>query len=397
MRPLIVLVALFLVLTSCMVPSALADDAPKGTVSKAIPEPEHPSQMLIESFMDSDANEPEWSDQGVHLSWWPWSDETGSNWPDDDAKSRLGQLGLPGEPATVYNGESNLANASELQYSEFVLDLEGEIQFVLDDNGGVALSMPVAFTPRVNLSDSTVLSIFISEDRAVDHHGRVAHHLIRDMMPEVGFSNEANNTTKTTWSIPSSHLLAAGIDFDAQPHGWHITLAFFGAVEGDQEDRLLGLYHTSAPTSWDEASVGDFFMPGFVLLLCVVIASGAVLGSFRREKGMPKIDAQWSSVEPPVLQFHIQAGTQPLTLKGCTCAEPWAIRGGFKRANITAGRHHEFSVRFKRNEERDCHVSLNVEVDELGSWTQYLRLPSPREAIRSVEGNVEEATTGGAE
>ena len=79
MRPLIVLVALFLVLTSCMVPSALADDAPKGTVSKAIPEPEHPSQMLIESFMDSDANEPEWSDQGVHLSWWPWSDETGSN------------------------------------------------------------------------------------------------------------------------------------------------------------------------------------------------------------------------------------------------------------------------------------------------------------------------------
>lgn len=112
---------------------------------------------------------------------------------------------------------------------------------------------------------------------------------------------------------------------------------------------------------------------------------------------MPKIDAQWSSVEPPVLQFRIQAGTQPLTLKGCTCAEPWAIRGGFKRVNITAGRHHEFSVRFKRNEERDCHVSLNVEVEELGSWTQYLRLPSPREAIRSVEDNVEEATDGDAE
>ena len=120
MRPLLVLAALALMLTSCMVPSALADEAPEGTVSKAIPEPEKPSQMLIESFMDSDANEPEWSDKGVHLSWWPWSDETGSNWPDDDAKSRLGQLGLPGEPATVYNGEATLANASELQYLSLI-------------------------------------------------------------------------------------------------------------------------------------------------------------------------------------------------------------------------------------------------------------------------------------
>ena len=109
---------------------------------------------------------------------------------------------------------------------------------------------------------------------------------------------------------------------------------------------------------------------------------------------MPKIDAQWSSIDPPVLQFRLLAGTQALSLNGCDSSEPWVIRGGFKRIKIDAGRHHEFSIRFKHIEERDCHVSLNVEVEELGSWTQYLRLPSPKEALRSVEGDGDEGTVG---
>lgn len=394
MQRLIFFPTLLLLFCSCLAPFALAEDHQVDTVSKAIPAPEHPSQMLIESFIDRTGEAPHASGDGVHLSWWPWSDETGSNWPDDDAKARIGQLGLPNESVTVYDGQPTRSGAADQQYDDFVIDLEGEIHLVRDDTGGVALSMPVTFTPRFNLDNSTVLSIFISEDRAVDHHGRVAQNLVRDMMPEVGFFNDANNTTETTWLIPSSHLLAAGIDFDAQPHGWHITLAFFGSLEGDEGNRLLGLYHTSAPTSWDGVSAGNFFLPGFILLLCAVVASGAVLGSFKREKGMPKIDAQWSTADPPVLQFRLLAGTQPLSLNGCACFEPWVIRGGFKRIKIDAGRHHEFSVRFKNLEERDCHVSLNVEVEELGSWTQYLRLPSPKEALRSVEGDGDKATVG---
>jgi hypothetical protein len=394
MRRLLLFPTLLLLFCTSLAPFALAEDNQVDTVSKAIPAPEPPSQMLIESFMDRSGEYPDASGGGVHLSWWPWSDETGSNWPDDDAKARIGQLGLTNESVTIYDGQPTRSDALTLQYDELVIDLEGEIHLVRDDTGGVALSMPVTFTPRFNLDNSTVLSIFISEDRAVDHHGRVAQNLVRDMMPEVGFFNAANNTTETTWLIPSSHLLAAGIDFDAQPHGWHITLAFFGSVEGDEGNRLLGLYHTSAPTSWDGVSAGNFFLPIFILLLCAVVASGAVLGSFKREKGMPKIDAQWASIDPPVLQFRLLAGTQPLSLNGCACSEPWVIRGGFKRVKIDAGRHHEFSVRFKNAEDQDCHVSLNVEVEELGSWTQYLRLPSPKEALRSVEGDGDEATAG---
>jgi hypothetical protein len=40
-------------------------------------------------------------------------------------------------------------------------------------------------------------------------------------------------------------------------------------------------------------------------------------------------------------------------------------------------------------------VSLNVEVEELGSWTQYLRLPSAHEALRSVQDKPKQAMDGG--
>lgn len=396
MRGVLFLIAFAALLTSCAAPMALAAEDSQNIVSKPIPAPEAQSQMLIESFLQDNGDAPDGADEGegVRLSWWSWSDETGSDWPDDDAKARYGQLGLIGEPKTLYNGLPEESAARVLQLEQPLLELQGEIELVRDESGGIAISLPVVFTPGVNLSDSTVFSIFISEDRAVDHHGRVAHNLVRDLMPQIGFSLQANNSTETTWTVPSTHLLAAGIDFEAQPHGWHITLALFGGVEGEEEDRLISLYHTAMPTPWDGVSSGDFFLPGFLLLLCVVIASGAVMGSFKREKGMPKIDAQWTSSDPPLLQFRILAGSQQVTLNGCTCIEPWAIRGGFKRVKISAGHHHEFTIRFKRTEPQDCHISLNVEVDELGSWTQHLRLPSSRDGVRSVEDDGDEATAG---
>ena len=108
-----------------------------------------------------------------------------------------------------------------------ILTLEGSIDIVSDDLGQWSLRIPVQMTPLVNLSDNTLLYIFLSEDTAVDHHGRTTQHLVRDMKPEFGFSNQQGNTTDTAWLISAEHLLAAGIDLEQNPYGWHITLAFF--------------------------------------------------------------------------------------------------------------------------------------------------------------------------
>ena len=327
MRAMMILVIGVLLLGTLIAPFSEAASVEQTGITKAIPEAQLPSVLLVESFLNPQAERVGESAEGIHLTWWPWSDETGSNWPDDDAKARIGQLGLSGEAGTLYNGQIDLQTANAMKFQTLLIELEGTIELVREETGDVSLSIAVELTPLVNLSDSTIVSIFISEDRSMDHHGRVTEHLIRDMMPQVGFSVDANNTTKTTWKVPSAHLAAAGIDFEEQPHGWHITFAFFGDLEGGEENRLLGLYHTAAPTSWDSTTPSDFFVPLFLLLLCAVVASGAVMGSFKREKGMPKIDAQWTSNEPPSIQFRILAGTQPLSLTGCTTVDPWAIRG----------------------------------------------------------------------
>ena len=203
MRAMMILAIGLLVLGTLAAPFSEASSPEETGISKAIPEAQAPSVVLVESFLGPQAERVGESAEGVQLTWWPWSDETGSNWPDDDAKARIGQLGLSGEAGTLYNGQIDLQTASAMQFQTPLIDLEGTIELVREETGDVSLSIAVELTPLVNLSDSTVVSILISEDRSMDHHGRVAEHLVRDMMPQVGFSVDANNLTKTTWKVPS--------------------------------------------------------------------------------------------------------------------------------------------------------------------------------------------------
>ena len=49
--------------------------------------------MLIECFVAITTDDCEdASENTVVLNWWAYSDETNSNWPDDDAKARAGEL-----------------------------------------------------------------------------------------------------------------------------------------------------------------------------------------------------------------------------------------------------------------------------------------------------------------
>ena len=379
------LIVLLSILTAPLV-SPEGEESLNLVASKALPEQSSPETVIHEKFIPQNGPyESETSPDMILLSWWKWSEETNSDWPDDDAQSRLGELGLEGDTVSLYNEQQgdNLSLEEGLtlgrQYSrqQQILTLNGSIDVVSNENNQWFLRFPIEMTPLVNLSDNTVLYFFITEDTATDNHGRQASHLVRDMKPEIGFSNKQGNTTQTFWEIPAEHLLAAGIDLESNPYGWHITLAFFGESEGDETNRLLALYHTSLPTRWENSTVGHLALPIFLLIFASVLASGAVGSAMKREKGMPKLNAEWVAGEHPIAHFMFRSGNKRVTVKSCNAEQPWHIKGGFKIKRIAPHSELSFSIRFKEQHDVDCQISLGLEVEELGSWTQYLRLSSP--------------------
>lgn len=378
-----------------------ATELPEGidlVVSSPLPEQSASNVVLSEHFLPQNgSSNPPQSDDVIQLSWWRWSDETQSNWPDDDAKARYGELGLSGEAPTVFNElmsenasfNEGVAAAQQQARQQTVLTLEGNIEIISDELGQWSLMLPVQMTPLSNLSNNTVLYIFISEDTAIDQHGRTTTHLIREMKPELGFSNRQGNVTDTTWFVPADHLSAAGVDFEQNPYGWHITLAFFGELENDSTNRLLALYHAPIPNRWHASTPGNFALPIFLLIFASVVASGAVSNAMKREKGMPRLNAEWKTTEPPVARFSFHTGTLPVQLKSCETELPWGMKGGFKTKHISPNSEHEFLVRFKEIHPTDCQVSFGLEVEELGTWTQYLRLTTPLIVRNEPKGSVE--------
>ena len=103
---LVCLVAVILCPAFIALSAAQQDAVASSEIPAALPV----SESLTECFVDLDttqcsANSPSSST----LNWWSWSDETGSNWPDDDAKARAGELGLN---VTQNNSVSNINQQS---------------------------------------------------------------------------------------------------------------------------------------------------------------------------------------------------------------------------------------------------------------------------------------------
>jgi len=383
--------------------------------SSAIPPPIAKDVVLVEQFIedtpnaDDDEQQDLWRiyqnrDDVLPLSWWKWSDETGSDWPDDDAKARAGQLGMQqqSQDQALYVLNSNIEQyqdvdeaieqAKNFSIEETVLDLSGDIVLTINQKGEYEIKIQVEFEPLVNLSNSTMLYIFLSEDNAEDVHERQVKNLIRDMKPEVGFSVKANNVTNTTWVMPKEHLIAAGVDLDEKPMGWHITLAFFGSVEGDDDTtRLLALYNSPLPNEWSNPQSSDFLMPIMLILLTTVIAYIVYSNSSVREKGMPQVDVGWKKSTSPKIIISITTGNQKVSITNLEIEPPWKGRGGFKLLEINANSKYELNISFKQRHDEDLSFSLPMMIDELGGWTQHLRLSPPpveqEKVLRSVENN----------
>jgi len=414
---LIALVCSMFLLAPMLMSSVSAQSEPEEVVfaSTVIPPPLAKNIVLVEQFIEDTPNADDeeqkdlWRkyqvrDDVLPLSWWKWSDETGSDWPDDDAKARSGQLGMEqqSQQQAQYVLNSNIEQfqdideaiqrASDFSVQEVVIELSGDIILTTNQQGEYEVKIQAEFEPIVNLSDDTMLYIFLSEDNAEDIHGRQIKNLIRDMKPEVGFSVEANNITNTTWIMPKEHLIAAGIDLEENPLGWHLTLAFIGSVEGDDEATgLLALYNSPLPNKWSNPQSSEFLMPAILILLTTAAAFIVYSNASIREKGMPKINVNWKKTSNPAIMVSIEAGNQNISITKLGIEQPWKSRGGFKQLDINANSKYDLNISFKQGHPEDLSFSLTMVIEELGGWTQHLRLSPPQQEqenqLQSVEGN----------
>ena len=414
---LIALVCSMFLLAPMLISSVSAQSEPEEVIfaSTAIPSPLAKNIILVEQFIedtpnaDDDEQKDLWRkyqvrDDVLPLSWWKWSDETGSDWPDDDAKARAGQLGMQqqSQQQAQYVLNSNIEQfqdideailrASDFSVQEVVIELSGDIILTTNQQGEYEVKIQAEFEPLVNLSDDTMLYIFLSEDNAEDTHGRQIKNLIRDMKPEVGFSVEANNITNTTWIMPKEHLIAAGVDLEENPLGWHLTLAFIGSVEGDDESTgLLALYNSPLPNQWSNPQSSKFLMPIMLILFTTAIAFIVYSNASIREKGMPKINVGWKKTSSPAIMVSIEAGNQKVSITKLEIEQPWKSRSGFKQLEIKENSKYDLNISFKQGHPEDLSFSLTMVIEELGGWTQHLRLAPPQQEqekqLQSVEGN----------
>ena len=99
----------------------------------------------------------------VHWTWWSWSDETGSSWPDDDALYRASTQNI------TINASSTDATLERHSWPASAhVEVQGKVRVVSAEDGARMIAFDLDITPLVNLSDHAILYVVLTEDEAYD-------------------------------------------------------------------------------------------------------------------------------------------------------------------------------------------------------------------------------------
>ena len=367
-------IVFMLVLVMMALPVALANEQPWAVHAVADLEPSQ-AKGLEELYAPASLSAmPEANDDRVRWAWWSWSEETGSNWPDDDALYRASSRNLTVQLAQ----ETPTVETHDLP-SETLISVAGEVKVVSAEDRARMVAFDLEVTPLENLSNHTILYVVLTEDRAVDQHQRKVNHLVRELRPEVGFSVKANNATSFVSMLPADHLAAAGVNLKEETTGWSYTVAVFGTgAEEENESRLLWMAHGSLPAPQQSVSATQTWMPLLLTAIALVIAA-SIIGALRqRELAIPNLQAAWSTDDENEAIIRIKAGSHPFRITAWTVDEPWQFKGRPPRLELKAGEQRETAVVFKETLDGDLHLDVAIDIDEFGAWKQHLWLqPHP--------------------
>lgn len=305
------------------------------------------------------------------LHWRLDAEEVGSDFPDDDARLRADALGIASGPAIAVNGvvladleEDTLDAALDLHNPRDVLTFSGSVG-VLEADGELAVLIRGTVTPQENLSEHVIVLVTLTENGAVDRHGRSATHLVRDMRPEVAFGREAGNASQVLWTMTPDHLEAAGVDLSGHGMGYQLSLIVVehGVVLQSTTQALPD------PTSGMDRSTALIVLP--LASVVVVVLVLILRGEMKTDQALPSIGAvPWDGKAK--VQVLVQAGTSPCTVTGLEAEPPWKVAGRSLRREVAEGEMDVIEVRPSRGGDAPLRLRLSIEVEGEGGWVQSL-------------------------
>lgn len=305
------------------------------------------------------------------LHWRLDAEEAGSDFPDDDARLRADTLGVASGPAIAVNGvvladleEDTFDAAVDLHAPRDVLTFSGSVG-VLEADGELAVLIRGTVTPQENLSEHVIVLVTLTEDGAVDRHGRTATHLVRDMRPEVAFGREAGNASQVLWTMTPDHLEAAGVDLSGHGMGYRLSLIVV-------EHGVVLQSHTQAlpdSTSGMDRSTALIVLP--LASVVVVVLVLILRGEMKTDQALPAIGAvPWDGQGK--VQVLVQAGTSPCTVTGIEAEPPWKVAGRSLHREVAEGELDVIDVRPSRGGDAPLRLRLSIEVEGEGGWVQSL-------------------------
>ena len=322
---------------------------------------------------------PPASDGDIQWTWWPWSEQTGSDWPDDDAIYRASNRTL-----TLDSNASAPVIERHLLDEATIVELSGDVKVVSAEDRVRMVAFDLSITPLENLSNHTILYVVLTENIAEDQHRRQTEHLVREMRPEVAFSVKANTTTDFVSMLPADHLTAAGVDLTQEPNGWSYSVAVFGSEEGNNGTaQLLALAHGPVPAPSSQAGADQAWTPLLLTAITAVIAVSIIAAVRQREQTIPKLQATWDTENPTSTSISVQAGLLDFRITNWQVSPPWRFKGRPPNLKLSAGQAKTIVVDFREANTTDCHIEVAIEIESYGAWRQHLWLKARDHGVLS--------------
>lgn len=342
---------------------------------------------LQEIYAPMDLAEVPASPEGyVQWTWWSWSAETDSSWPDDDALYRATNRNV-----SLNASSSNAVIETHVLSDEQTIDVGGKVKVVSAEDRIRMVAFDLTITPLVNLSNHTILYVVLTEKVAEDDHRRQVEHLVREMRPEVGFSVKANTPTSTVSILPTDHLEAAGVNLAEVPTGWSYTVAVFGSeANNDAPGRLLALAHGDLPAPSMHTTSGQTWTPLLLSAITAVVLVSIVVAVRQREGAIPRLHATWSNDASAAANITLNAGAYGFRITTWSVAPPWRFKGRPPKLKLSTDESKSITVEFREPMRTDCHIEVAIEIEDYGAWKQHLWLQSPSTTKSTSTGKEEE-------